>query len=94
MNFMSVLPQLSYKIDQMESLFNIPPLKEGKTDFNRNDLQIRFENVRFSYEKDEVLHGISFSEMCIRDSMPHPASSPQRESAALAIAQSAYSPPI
>ena len=30
--FMSVLPQLSYKIDQMESLFNIPPLKEGKTD--------------------------------------------------------------
>ena len=61
MNFMSVLPQLSYKIDQMESLFNIPPLKEGKTDFNGNDLQIRFENVRFSYEKDEVLHGISFS---------------------------------
>lgn len=58
---MSVLPQLSYKIDQMESLFNIPPLKEGKTDFNGNDLQIRFENVRFSYEKDEVLHGISFS---------------------------------
>ena len=49
MNFMSVLPQLSYKIDQMESLFNIPPLKEGKTDFNGNDLQIRFENVRFSY---------------------------------------------
>ena len=61
MNFMSVLPQLSYKIDQMESLFNIPPLKEGKTDFSGNDLQIRFENVRFSYEKDEVLHGISFS---------------------------------
>ena len=61
MNFMSVLPQLSYKIDQMESLFNIPPLKEGKTDFNGNDLQIRFENVRFSYEKDEVLHGVSFS---------------------------------
>lgn len=61
MNFMSVLPQLSYKIDQMEALFNIPPLKEGKTDFNGNDLQIRFENVRFSYEKDEVLHGISFS---------------------------------
>ena len=61
MNFMSVLPQLSYKIDQMESLFNIPPLKEGKTDFNGNDLQICFENVRFSYEKDEVLHGISFS---------------------------------
>ena len=50
MNFMSVLPQLSYKIDQMESLFNIPPLKEGKTDFNGNDLQIRFENVRFSYK--------------------------------------------
>ena len=44
MNFMSVLPQLSYKIDQMESLFNIPPLKEGKTHFNGNDLQIRFEN--------------------------------------------------
>ena len=61
MNCMSVLPQLSYKIDQMEALFNIPPLKEGKTDFNGNDLQIRFENVRFSYEKDEVLHGISFS---------------------------------
>ena len=35
MNFMSVLPQLSYKIDQMESLFNIPPLKEGKNGFQR-----------------------------------------------------------
>ena len=81
MNFMSVLPQLSYKIDQMESLFNIPPLKEGKTDFNGNDLQIRFENVRFSYEKDEVLHGVSFSvpQMCIRDRgdpLPLPAGKP------------------
>ena len=37
-------------------------LKEGKTDFNGNDLQIRFENVRFSYEKDEVpLRRLSFS---------------------------------
>ena len=76
MNFMSVLPQLSYKIDQMESLFNIPPLNEGKTEFSGNDLQIRFENVRFSYkvnsaeggregglgrEKDKGLHGVTFS---------------------------------
>ena len=45
MNVMSVLPQLSYKIDQMESLFNIPPLKEGKTDFNGNDLQLSLIHI-------------------------------------------------
>ena len=76
MSFMSVMPQLSYKIDQMEALFNIPPLQEGKQPFSGSNLDIRFEHVRFSYkaapaesgkeggpdlEKDEALHGVSFS---------------------------------
>ncbi len=48
---MSTLPQLSYKIDQMESLFNIPPLKEGKRISTETICRSALRNVRFSYRK-------------------------------------------
>ncbi len=59
LNFAGKFPQLDYKITELEKLMEHPPLKEGQNGFTGTDRNIVFENVRFGYGDEEVLHGVS-----------------------------------
>ncbi|MCR4739330.1 MAG: ABC transporter ATP-binding protein/permease [Lachnospiraceae bacterium] len=59
LNFAGKFPQLDYKISELEKLMEHPPLKEGKNGFTGEDRSISFEDVRFGYEDEEVLHGVN-----------------------------------
>ncbi len=61
MSFAGKIPQLDYKIDELEKLIENPPLKQSERGFEGDCHDIRFENVRFSYKETEVLHGINLS---------------------------------
>ena len=60
-SFMSSIPQVNYKIEALEKMLSEPPLIQGKETFKGKDHSISFENVRFSYEEDEVLHGVNLT---------------------------------
>lgn len=60
LSFMSTMPQLKYKIDALDHLMDAPALQQTDASFSGADYSISFENVRFAYQKKEVLHGISF----------------------------------
>ena len=59
LSFMSTMPQLKYKIDALEHLMDAPALQQTDASFSGADYGISFEDVRFAYQKKEVLHGIS-----------------------------------
>jgi len=61
LSFMSVLPQLNYKIESLEKMMGAPPLRQSDKPFAGKDHSVAFENVRFAYGTDEVLHGVSLS---------------------------------
>lgn len=61
MSFGGKIPQLEYKISELEKLMDHPPVKEGAAGFTGKNRDISFEDVRFSYEDTEVLHGVSLS---------------------------------
>ncbi len=59
MSFMSVLPQLNYKIGALENLMSAQALKQGTEDFHGKDHSIGFENVCFAYEEGkEVISNV------------------------------------
>lgn len=59
MSFGGKIPQLDYKIQELEKMLEHPPLKASGRTFEGTHHSIRFEDVRFSYSSDEVIHGIS-----------------------------------
>lgn len=59
LSFMSTLPQINFKIESLEKMFSAPPLVQQDAPFTGKDHGISFENVRFAYNKEEVLHGVS-----------------------------------
>jgi ATP-binding cassette subfamily B protein len=60
LTFMSVLPQLNYKITTLEGILSSPPLQQGDKKFVGNDYGISFENVYFSYnENNRVLNNVN-----------------------------------
>ncbi|WP_406543991.1 ABC transporter ATP-binding protein [Pseudobutyrivibrio sp.] len=59
LNFAGKFPQLDYKITELENLMDRPALNEGNQSFTGTDRNIVFENVKFSYEDKEVLHGVN-----------------------------------
>ncbi|WP_294237319.1 ABC transporter ATP-binding protein [Pseudobutyrivibrio sp.] len=59
LNFAGKFPQLDYKITELENLMDKPPLNEGNAPFTGTDRNIVFENVKFSYDDKEVLHGVN-----------------------------------
>lgn len=61
LSFLSTLPQINYKIENLEQLMNVEPLKQTDKEFTGNNYDISFEKVRFSYKETEVLHGVSFT---------------------------------
>ncbi|MDD4843136.1 MAG: ABC transporter ATP-binding protein [Anaerotignum sp.] len=60
LGFMSTLPQINYKIGNLEKLMNAPPLQQNSNRFTGKDHSVSFENVRFAYQDEEVLHGVTF----------------------------------
>ena len=58
MSFGGKVPQLNYKIDELERLLDHPPLKSSGRAFEGEDHDIRFEDVHFTYKDGEVIHGI------------------------------------
>ena len=61
LSFMSTLPQINYKITALEQLMNAPALEQKEKPFTGKDHSISFEDVRFAYKEDEVLHGVSLT---------------------------------
>jgi ATP-binding cassette subfamily B protein len=59
MSYMSTMPQVNFKIKALEDLLSAPPLKQTDKPFSGNSHSIEFENVRFAYKDEEVLHGVS-----------------------------------
>ena len=59
LGFMSTLPQINFKIISLEDTFNSPPLQQSDNPFTGSDHGVEFENVRFAYKEEEVLHGVS-----------------------------------
>ncbi len=59
-SFLSTLPQVDYKIKALENMLSAPPLKDSDAAFSGADRTIRFDNVSFAYDKDEVIHSVSF----------------------------------
>lgn len=59
LSFMSTLPQINYKIENLEQMMSAPPLQQSGRPFTGKDHSVEFEDVRFAYKNDEVLHGIS-----------------------------------
>lgn len=60
LSFMSVMPQINYKIESLEQMMGAQPLVQAEKPFTGKDHSIAYEGVHFAYEKEEVLHGISF----------------------------------
>ncbi len=62
MSFMSVLPQLNYKITELENLLSAPPLKQGDAEFKGRDKNIVFENVSFAYDgENKVIEDLNLT---------------------------------
>lgn len=62
LSFMSTLPQVNYKIENLEQLMSAPPLVQTDKTFTGEGHDVCFENVHFDYSGGkEVLHGISFT---------------------------------
>ncbi len=61
LNFAGKIPQLDYKIAELEKMMEHPPLKEGTSSFKGTDLNVEFKDVHFAYEDTEVLHGVNLS---------------------------------
>ena len=59
LNFAGKFPQLNYKIDEIEKAMDSEPLKTKDNLFIGNSNIVKFENVRFAYKEQEVLHGVS-----------------------------------
>lgn len=59
LSFASTLPQINYKIEELEKAMSGTPLQQKDADFQGKTHHIQFDQVSFSYEETEVLHGIS-----------------------------------
>ncbi|MBQ7612149.1 MAG: ABC transporter ATP-binding protein [Spirochaetaceae bacterium] len=57
MNFAGKIPQLDYKVAELEKLLDHPPLKQSERKFEGKSFDITMEDVHFSYEDAEVIHG-------------------------------------
>lgn len=59
LNFAGKFPQLNYKIDEIEKAMDNEPLKTNNKTFTGNSHIVHFNDVRFAYKEQEVLHGVS-----------------------------------
>lgn len=61
LSFMGNIPQLNYKIENLEKAMNEKPLQQSGEPFSGTDHTVSFENVTFAYDKKEVIHDISLT---------------------------------
>lgn len=61
LSFLSAMPQVNFKIEALEQLMSAPPLQQTDRPFAGKNHSISFEDVRFGYQEEEVLHGVSLS---------------------------------
>ena len=60
LSFGGKIPQLNYKIAELEKMMNGDPIKQGTHNFEGKNYDIEFNNVRFSYKK-KISHGLETS---------------------------------
>lgn len=58
MSFGGTLPQINYKIETLEKMMDLAPLKQSSKQYQGKNYDITFENVCFAYQEDEVIHDI------------------------------------
>lgn len=61
LGFMSTMPQINYKIQVLEDMLNTPPLVQTDAPFRGRGHDVEFRDVRFAYQEEEVLHGVSLT---------------------------------
>ena len=61
LSFAGKIPQLNYKIAELEKMMNGEPIKAGTHSFEGRNYDVMFKDVKFSYKENEVLHGINLS---------------------------------
>lgn len=61
LSFLPTMPQINYKIEELEKIISEDILKQTNTSFNTNNNTIKIENVDFSYNKNKVLNNVSLS---------------------------------
>ena len=54
-------PRSTTKITALEQLMGAPALEQTEAGFSGEDHSVSFEDVRFAYQEDEVLHGVSLT---------------------------------
>ena len=57
--FAGKIPQLGYKIDEIEKAMCGEPLKSNDNQFIGNSHIVKFDDMHFAYKEQEVLHGVS-----------------------------------
>lgn len=58
-SFMPALTQLNYKIESLEKIMDQKPIEAGSEDFRGKNYDIRFDNISFAYEDEEVIKDLS-----------------------------------
>ena len=59
MSFMGVIPQLAKKIESLEQMMDLKPLKQGGNAFAAKNFDIDFKSVSFAYKDTNVLQDIN-----------------------------------
>lgn len=59
MSFMGVIPQLAKKIESLEKMMDLKPLKQGGNAFATKNFDIDFKSVSFAYKDTNVLQDIN-----------------------------------
>ena len=59
MSFMGVIPQLAKKIESLEKMMDLKPLKQGDNAFAAKNFDIDFKSVSFAYKDTNVLQDIN-----------------------------------
>lgn len=61
LSFLPTMPQINYKITELEKVIGEDALKQKNQDFTSGDNGIRIKNVDFSYDENKVLNNVSLS---------------------------------
>lgn len=59
--FIPLIPNLKYKIEQLEMTFDGEELETSDKNIDPNNNDVNFKNVTFAYDKKEVIKDVSFS---------------------------------